>query len=191
MTDRPARLNPFRTERIHSLPFLPHPKTEHTLLQKLQQTQHRGVIVGRTGSGKSTLLHQIRRQYESDGIPVCSIKLDREHRDLPPDLMQSLGNQPDPTILCIDGAEQLHTVAWKRLMRKVESLGGCIVTSLHPLPLNTIFQTEPHADVLTEILNTLYEGPIPETSAELLKAYDGDIRQVLRALYDRWADGEI
>lgn len=190
-----ARENPFAVEHLHRLKYQLEPDEWPMLLDRLNDLDYRAAIVGPQGAGKTTLLLELRLRLEQRGFQTTWFQLHAGDRRLPTEVDQALRTpRPTPHVLCLDGAEQLSPRAWRRLLRQTRQWAGLIITVHRPQRLPTLHdcQTSP------ELLHRLVEQLIERQSAslpwleralldELFARHAGNLRLVLRELYDRCA----
>ena len=110
----PARLNPFRSERIERLGFRLDERGWRELLERFSSVGRRGALVGPHGSGKTTLLEELEERLEGLGWTIRRWRL-RKGRPSPTDqewrLLETSGARD---VLSVDGAEQLSWRRWRR-----------------------------------------------------------------------------
>lgn len=180
-----ARENPFRSERVERIPFVPVGWTLLELEQRLERSDHRGAIIGPEGSGKTTLLDELDRRYRAKGHEVVRLTFRAGESVLP------IGVHAAGQVLLVDGVEQLSESAWQRLSRSAASASAFIITSHRAGFLPTVVECRTSRELLREILPTLIDatalaalGTLPE---DRFAARGGNIRLVLRDLYDHAA----
>src|SRR5581483_6754178 len=111
------------------------------IVERLRQAQSHGEIVGPHGSGKSTLLAALVPAIEAAGRRVLQFTLHDGQRQLPPELLE-LPADATPTLVMIDGYEQLSRWSRWRLNRFIRRRGwGLLVTSHATAGLPTLFRT--------------------------------------------------
>lgn len=178
----PAHQNPFRVQRIHALTFRAPGFDWPQFLERIAETNYRGVIAGPHGSGKSTLLNELAKRLEEKGIPIQRIFLNESNRRIPPVRLS-----PE-TVVLLDGAEQLGWIAWQRFRTKTRHTCGLIVTMHKAARMPLIYSCNPTGEILRELLEELAPGT-PESAhkkaARLLIQNKGDIRQTFLSLYDQ------
>lgn len=167
-----ARDNPFRVERLHGLrPRIDVPLAD--LLARWESMGGRAALVGPHGTGKTTLIEALRVEL---GNPPL-LRLSEERRRLPSEL-------PAGTLL-IDGAEQLDGRDWRKV---VERPGRLLVTAHRPGLLPTLWESRSSETLLDALLEDLGAGAWRVQARPLLAAHGGNLREVFRALYDRWGE---
>ncbi len=190
---RPARDNPFRSECIQTLSFRPQSVTWEELLQRLDELGRRAALIGPHGSGKTTLLRRLGEHLRDSGFCVLEqrIRVDEPNPSVG-ELREFAGPADEETILLFDGADHLSPRRWRALQRAARPAAGLIVTS-HGTPLlPTLIETATSVDLtqrlVAELIGEGQAATMREELAMLFHAHQGNVRDVLRALYDRWAE---
>lgn len=183
--------NPFATHRVLQLRFQPQGTTWNALLDRLSALDYRAAIVGPKGSGKTTLLEELApRLAERDLIPR-SLRLDAQHRRFAAGFLRELARNVHPRdILLLDGAEQLGWWGWWRFCQATRRAAGLIVTTHRPGRLPTLLECRATPDLLEQLLAKLLgdqAAVFRETAQALFNYHRGNVREVLRALYDQCA----
>lgn len=180
-----AHENPFASHIISSIEFQFTTNTQdlNTILQRFEQNNRRGAVVGRHGSGKTTLLRSIRDELEHRGFATHSVELrtNEQHNKI---------ELPSNSILLLDGAEQINPAQWWLLMRRSQraKTRGIIITTHTPQKLATIFETHPTPKLFAQLVQQLADSKV--CTAELDTVYtkhSGNIREALREMYDRFS----
>src|SRR5688572_13545638 len=177
-----ARDNPFAAERMHAIRYLPMGWTWEEMLARLATMRNRAAVVGPHGTGKTTFLAGLARQLRERGWHCRSIMLRSDDRRIP--LTEGLG---ESDIVIVDGAEQLSPLAWRRLIWKTRRAGGLIISSHAPGRLPTLLRTAATAEILQHVLRELSIDPAGIECEALLRQHGGNVRDLLRELYDRAA----
>jgi hypothetical protein len=148
--------NPFAGERIASIAYrFADGECDH-LLQKLQENNWHGAIVGPHGTGKSTLIKYIEEQAR------------KHHRQ----------------IKIIDGAEQIPWWKWFVIKRRAKQ--PLIITTHKPGRLPTLYTTSTSSALLQALIIELaIAKPKKEFVEDLYARHSGNIRDALREMYDR------
>ena len=91
--------------------------------------------------------------------------------------------------MCLDGAEQLGTVAWRRFRWQTRRAGGLIIATHTPGRLPTLIECTTSVGLLERIIHRLAPDGLDAESpaAELFARHRGNIRDALRELYDVYA----
>lgn len=186
------RDNPFRTERLEQLPFQLDDVTWPDLWTRLDDLHYHAAIVGAHGTGKTTLLHELKAKLREAGWTTLCLRCDAEHRTLPADDLHTLpGAAIDRLIILLDGAEQLHPLAWWRFRRRSRRAAGLIITTHRPGRLPTLLEcrTSPTllADLAAQLLNRS-DTTLRATAETLFHRHRGNLRDALRAWYDQLAE---
>ncbi len=158
------------------------------LVDKLAANRWMGQIVGPHGSGKSTLLAALLPRLEQRGKRILSITLHSGERRL--DWIALNRRRWDrQTLVIVDGYEQLgwhHR--WKLRRRVRKSSAGLLVTTHRCVRLPLICETTTSAALLSTLVDTL--APHHSFSTAMIQAcfqqHDGNLREALFTLYDRW-----
>lgn len=186
-----ARDNPFSTARVLALRYLLQPADWDELLKRLADLRFRAALVGHCGSGKTTLLENLEVRLAAKGFRVHWLRLNQHNRSLPAEFTNEvLPNLKSHDMVLLDGAEQLSWWKWMRFKRQTRRAGGLIITTHRPGRLPTLRTCATDLNLLSWILQTLI-GPDADKwereATRLFHHHRGNIRSVLRALYDRWA----
>lgn len=191
-----ARHNPFRSERIEALRFRLDEAGWMALLERLRALRYRGAIVGPEGSGKTTLLIELAERLRAEPLAVRLLLADGSSRLAPAEFRTLLAEVRSPKgVLLWDGADRLGWWGWLRLRWAARGAAGLVVTLHHPGRLPTLHQCRTSPGLLADLAHGLLHGaslncrPEPEELARLFTACRGNLREALRALYDRCAAG--
>lgn len=182
-----AANNPFRTSRIHALPYLwPVGESLETLTRCWESHQRNGALTGSHGNGKSTLLQEWTDRLRQAGWTVRTWTLTEEYPTLPRPLEPMNGSPREVAVL--DGSEQLTRWAWHRWLRATH---GCarIITNHQAARLPTLLLLRTDAERLERLLRLLLNNDLsglPDSPAALLCRHRGDVRQIFRTLYEQW-----
>ena len=190
-TTQPNADNPFSSRWIRpgAIPFFfPAGHSAETLLERLRQNGWRGQIVGPHGSGKSTLLATLLPRVEQTGRRVQLVVLHDRQRRLPIDLGGN-GEPTAPTLLVVDGYEQLSSLSRLRVRRACRRRGsGLLVTAHTPVGLPDLFRTTANLDAARQIVQHLLADRQPAVDDEdlrrRLEQQRGNLRELLFDLYD-------
>jgi hypothetical protein len=183
-----ARDNPFSTDRVLKIRYRPRGWTWNGLLSRLAELNYRGSIVGPEGRGKTTLLEDLEPRLRVRGFAVKHLHLTRERPTFDRQWLRDfIAGVSRSDILLFDGAEQLNRLAWWRFRRLSRRAGGLVITSHRAGLLPTLVECETDGALLAEIVSQLQPG-LPSGDAELLLArHQGNVRDALRELYDRYS----
>ena len=185
------RENPFRTSRTDALSFRDASGLSvHDLLRHVHTTGGRGAIVGPMGTGKSTLLRELADALSQEGRNVVSVQVSRDQPFVSPEDRMRLRSSTQHDAICIDGADLLPRHVWWITRCACRRAGIVLVTS-HARPiLPVLYRTNPTPDLLMELTRELLDGATPlaePDGCDLFVTCGGNIRESLRALYDRYA----
>lgn len=190
-----ARDNPFRTERLLGIRYRLEDRTWDNLLSSLERLQFRAAIVGPRGSGKTTLLEDLAARVAARSYLPRALRLDAETPRFAPGFLDHFAGSLTPRdVILFDGAEQLSAVAWGAFQRRTRGAAGLVVTVHRPGRLPTLIETETSPDLLAALVGQLLGDRIEDVRAtlpELFHRHDGNLREALLELYDRYARGEV
>jgi hypothetical protein len=176
-----------------------------SLMPRLEALRYRAAIVGPHGSGKTTLLEDLEGVLVERGFRIVHVRLDTDDPRLPPEWRspwQSRWRSRSPAhrldahdIVCLDGAEQLGPIAWRRFRWLVRRAGGLIITTHRSGRLATLIECTTSVGLLHRIIQRLSPGgPAASdalvgapSAAELFARHHGNLREALRELYDVYA----
>ena len=194
------RPNPFATRYIASARLLPRDEQGGvlnlaSLVARLDALGGSGAIVGPHGTGKSTVLSHLGDFIATGKRPVARVRL-RSRRDIPA-AVRSVRKASRDGLLCIDSWELLGFAgrAVVRGLARVRGV-GLLVTSHGPAGLPTLISCRGTRALLGALV-----GELPDhdewfgrtiVAADLdaaLGAANGDVRQALDRLYDRFERG--
>jgi hypothetical protein len=184
-----ARENPFAVQRVLEIRYRLAGITWDELLNRLAALRFRAALVGPHGHGKTTLLEDLGERLAGRGFRVRSVTLHEGERRLATPQRRELFGGLDPSdILLLDGAEQLGRLSWLEVRTRTRGAGGLVITSHRPGLLPTLHECRTTPELLTGIVRDLLgpeaDGPQVE---ELFARHQGNVREALRDLYDRYA----
>jgi hypothetical protein len=183
-----ARDNPFRVERLHSLGYRAPGFDWSRLLDRLARQGGRGALRGPCGSGKSTLLRQLAPRLEARGLTVVRQRL---HRDDPAAAWRQArrlaAGATRGVALLIDGADRVSRWRWRWLRWCARRASVLVATTHVSGRLPTLHRCVADPALLTDLVAELEPGAAPDLprARRLLRAHDGNVRDVLRHFYDR------
>lgn len=202
----PARLNPFRAERLEALGYRAPGFAWDPLLDQLaaEPRMFRGALVGPKGHGKTTLLEQAAERLRARGIRARHLRMDRDPADAPSNVL----NPDDGELLLLDGTETWSAWRWWSFERRARGRCGLLVSRHRPTwGLPVVHRCRTSVALLRELVDELLTGEdcgarrdvgrpgtrpsvISDTAlAELFHQHRGNLRACLGALYDAWASG--
>jgi hypothetical protein len=194
-----ARDNPFGAQRLLALRYRISGLTWDDLLARLAALGYRAALVGPHGHGKTTLLEELAVHLEGRGFRLRAATLHDGDRRLSADQERTLfADLTRRDCLLLDGAEQLNPLSWRRAERRSRAAGGLIVTSHRAGLLTTLVECRTTPELLNDLVRELLgegeeaAGGLPaspeELHAQLFTRHGGNLRDVLRELYDAWAE---
>lgn len=188
---REARENPFAVARIHALPYRAPGFSRKLLLERFEQQDRRGALVGPQGQGKTTLLTELAADLQQRGEEIHWLRLNETVRQFAPQVLTELAALPPHAVVIVDGAEQLTWWRWRLFLRHLPTASGCLISTHRPGRLPTLWKCHSSLATLQELVEEL-QGPLspPQQNrlASLFQQHQGDIRQCLRTLYDWFAE---
>jgi hypothetical protein len=191
-----AKHNPFQVQRTDSIPF-DFCETGFdnidAFAKHVQRSNFRGAIVGRHGRGKTTLLEALHWQLRKQNVD-CELIVLPQDKHLQTTVVSRLYERGQSgAIVLVDGIERLGFFKRHRLLRHSKTFGGLVATTHHFGRLPTLVRCSTSQRSLVSVLETLgLDRPeILASASALLPLHKGNIRSVLRELYDQYADGEI
>ena len=183
-----AAQNPFRVERLHSLPYQAPGFAWPALLKRLEAQRYRGAILGPHGNGKTTLMRDLAKRVEALGFRSRVLFLNDERPRLPEGQLRELaGELGGKDVVFLDGADHLGVWAWRRFLGRVRRAKGLVITTHTPGRLPALYACGTSPGILDSLLDHLIPedaGALRNTAHRLFRQYNGDIRQVMFALYD-------
>lgn len=187
-----ARDNPFNTERIRLIRYRFQHSGWDELFQRLAELRFRGALVGPEGAGKTTLLEEFEEKLSQFGFRPRLVRLTQFAPRFPRQFWNTFfPSLASRDIILFDGAELLGRFDWLRFKRKSRTAGGLIITAHRPGLLPTLLECNPSIKLLDQIIASLV-GPesshLEPLTASLFERHHGNLRSVLRELYDVYAD---
>ncbi len=185
-----ARGNPFRTEQIHRISYRFRDDSWDDLMARLDTLDHFGAIIGPDGSGKTTLLDELGVRLEEEGFTLKRLFLNDMTPAIPRSSLENLiAGLTEKDIILFDGADLMGRLAWSRFERRASKAAGLVVTAHREglLPILAECRTTPQMleEIVSEILGNSRHGL---DLRGMYDTHDGNIRQVLRELYDLYAE---
>ena len=185
-----ARDNPFRTSSVLAVRYRLLSGSWAGLMDRLDDQDYRAEIEGPGGSGKTTLLEDLAARLAREGFTIHWVRLTADDPRLPATLLSTRFGPRE--ILLIDGADLLRGRDWRRLRRGTREAGGLVVTTHRSGMLPTLVHCETTPGLLWEILRELLDQEadgMHQRARELFHRHNGNLRGVLRELYDQYAAG--
>ena len=192
---RPARANPFRTAEIDRLDYYSPEISISQLVDRLQQTGYRAMLVGPQGSGKSTLLRAIGESLSSQ-FRIHRVLLRDENPSLSREERRLIRDLTSSDLLLLDGFEQLSRWARSRVLKRSQRAGGLVVTthSITPpesLELSLLHQHKNSLGTTTAMVERVLRTPLSPAQrlrvGELHRAHGDNMRDLFCELYEDWA----
>jgi len=186
-----ARDNPFRTDRVLEVRYRPLRGTWDDLLTRLHALGYRAAIVGPQGSWKTTLLEDLAPRLRERGYAARELRLDAETPRFAPGFLDRFVASLTPSdVVLFDGAEQLGLIAWTLFRHRCRAAAGLVITGHRPGRLPTLIETATTPELLAALVGQILGGEACEVEpilADLYARHDGNLRDALRELYDRYA----
>lgn len=196
-TNSERSTNPFSTAFIRpgAIPYqFPENESLDDLFHRFELAEHRGEIIGPHGTGKSTLIAAFSEYLQDQQLTTYLVTLHDGQRRLPfsPNRLE----QPEGSIIVVDGFEQLSW--WNRqILFRVcrQKKWGILVTAHTPTGLPTLFETAMSPalgmrvvlQLLDQTRHPLTDSVVtPQQALTQLREHDGNLRETLFDLYDRW-----
>jgi RecA/RadA recombinase len=186
-----AKDNPFASEKVEQLKFIPTATSVDKLTQMLPEVGFRCAIAGPHGSGKTTLMLEISNILQAGGHIVKHIfvndtnPMTTEMRD---DL---IANLQAGEIVLFDGADLIGRIAWQKLKRSIfKAKAGLIITTHKRGMMDTVAECSTSPQLLKTITNTLladHETLNDQLIDEIYARHNGNIRNCLWQMYDFWS----
>jgi hypothetical protein len=148
----------------------------------------RGAVHGPHGSGKSALLATLLPALRAAGYVPWQVALHDGQRTLAAEDWRTLRGLPAGSVVAIDGYEQLGRLARWRVRWRCRRRGhGLLVTAHGPAGLPVLVRTEVSPALARRVIARLRPGVEAPAESELsgrLRAWGGNLREVLFELYD-------
>ncbi|MFP6692944.1 MAG: ATP-binding protein [Pirellulales bacterium] len=188
--------NPFATRYVRpgalDFVFSSGPSTAE-LVQRLAEAGGWGQIIGPHGSGKSTLLAAVVEELRRACFSPVLFSLRDSQRRMPAGWVKQVRQEPisvQPTIVIVDGYEQLNWLATRRLRRKCLRLRwGLLVSAHHDIGLPTMHRTASTLDLAVSLVGQL-TGERPPIDRDVIRRafvnHNGNLRDVFFELYDHY-----
>ncbi len=184
-----AKNNPFATDRVLQIRYMPQTCTWDELLARLESMHYRAAIVGSDGTGKTTLIEDIAHRLTEQGLSCRSIFITMDI-SAPLGRINEILDGEAFGILLIDGADHLKRSVWHRIRRKINRRNmGLIITSHKPHMLPTLIECSTNPKLLKEIATELSGQTDDKLTENLYRKHKGNIRDALRELYDITTSG--
>jgi hypothetical protein len=184
--------NPFATRYVRpgAMPYVfADGESAEGVVERLAAGRWRGQIVGPHGTGKSTLLAALDGPLRRAGRTPYTIALRDRQRRLPSGWSADV-RQAGADLVVIDGYEQLAWASRVLVALRCRASGwGLLVTAHADVGLPMVARTGADlqsAEQLVARLTAGTRGIDAQTLGECFADSQGNIREMLFALYDRW-----
>lgn len=191
-----ARHNPFAVQRTDAVPF---DFSETSFVDIVEFYQHvkehkfRGAIVGKHGRGKTTLLSDLSSLMRDRDIDCELVFFPRERQRQQEVIEEVIHRGACGAIIFVDGLERLPFLSRQRVVRQSKAFGGFIATTHWPGRLKTLIRCRTSEQTVEAVLKSLRidQPSITLAAKQRFLTRRGNVRLVLRDLYDQYADGQI
>lgn len=187
----PARLNPFRSERVEQLAFRFQADWDWSrLIESLASLHWRAAIVGPHGAGKTTLFGELAQRLAGERRPVQSIRFhDQSNLRERWCALKELRKLPPSTVVLLDGAEQLPGWEWLVWKWQTRRWSGLVITTHSRGRLPCAYRCETSEELLADLVGELDSATAASlgiaATRETYRACAGNLREALRRLYDQ------
>lgn len=182
-----ASANPFASRFIDALPFRMPDSEVSELCTRLNALGGRAAIVGPHGSGKTTLLERLGRELAGAGWTVYRYRTTERDSGIHDVTSRPFCSQ-DAVLL--DGAGHIQPLLRRRLLRHMKGAGRLVTTEHRIGRLPCLYRCETSLALLDALVKELAPAIAMEVrphAHDLYDRHDGNIRDVLRGLYDHCA----
>lgn len=189
-----AEHNPFRISAIEQLEWLPYPDRLETIYQYWRNTEYRAQVCGPHGCGKTTLSEHLATMARADGIEVLQLFANLQSGRCEFQAWDSqLERAEQNTIVLLDGFDHATWLQRRRWLRNRNRVLVTTHTVNRLLPVLLNMQT--NADLLRSVVCKLLDNSEPhvlqsllgkDSGKSLLQQHQGNLRDTLSLLYDRW-----
>jgi len=197
---KPARVsaknNPFVVQRTDAIPF----DFRDTKFEGMDDFfghasgfGFRGAILGKHGRGKTTLLCDLNSHIQKRNHECELVFIPRDRNGQCNVIEEASKRGHEGAIILVDGIERLPFISRHRLISASKLFGGFIATTHRPGRLKTLVRCRTSPESLLGILESLGTTN-PKLSAHavsLWSAHRGNVRSVLRELYDLHSEGLV
>jgi hypothetical protein len=182
-----ARENPFRADRVLACRYRPQSVGWDELIDRIQRHRYRAAIIGPEGTGKTTLLEDLAPRLDAMGHRTRLVRWQTFDNVTCRDRLERVRQcSQQGEMILLDGADQMPVWAWMIFRWRVTRF---IVTANTPRwATATLIRTQTSLALLDAILAELLETDDrlrwQPVAHELFDRHRGNIREVLRDLYD-------
>jgi len=183
-----AATNPFRVQRTDALTYRPVGMSWSQIIERGDMLRWRCAIVGPHGTGKTTLLHRLAEHFESNGLTPRHVFIN-DTTPAPPhrQFIRWVDSLKSNDMLLIDGAERLSRWTRRSLRTRTRHLAGVLLTMHRPAGWPTLIETRTTPALLDDLIDRLPDVDrriLAVDARELFTRHRGNLRDVMRALYD-------
>ena len=186
-----ARNNPFRTDRVLRVRYRLCKEEMESLLKEFAAMGYRASIEGPEGSGKTTLMEDMEPGLRAFGFEIQKLTLNRTVGPTSPKAVSPfLSRLTAGDMVLLDGAEQMSRLSWLNFRRASKRAGGLLITSHRAGLLPALYRCAPSTDTMDWILHELLGAgaqAVRPAARTLYHEHNGNLREVLRSLYDMYA----
>jgi hypothetical protein len=183
--------NPFATcwTRPGAIPFqFAGDASAERLVARLAAQNWWGAIIGPHGSGKTTLLATLQRALMASGRSVQAVCLRNGQRRLPRGFPRLAANEP--SLVIVDGYEQLGRVARWRLRRHCRRVrSGLLVTAHVATDVPLLLELAPQRALVERLVATLAAQVSTRVTTSHVAAshecHGSNVREILFDLYHK------
>lgn len=180
------RQNPFRAQRLDTLPFVFHDISANELLARLELLNFRAAIIGAHGNGKSTLLETLAPPLQRRGWNIHRLQLNSSQRDFPRAVWREIYLLRERDFILLDGAEQLSFLKRKQFLHASRATLGVLLTTHRAGIFPTLYECRSSSQLLQTLILQLtpHWNFDEEFAAKMFARHDGNLRDALREIYD-------
>jgi Fe-S cluster assembly ATPase SufC len=172
-----ARDNPFRTDRVLAVRYRLAGDSWEALLARFDALGRRAALVGPQGSGKTTLLEDLAPRFRARGYSVRELRLDTEMPRFEPVFLEEFIASLTPRDIVL-------------FERRTRAAAGLLITLHRPGRLPTLLETRTSPELLAGLIEQILgsaSSDVRDSVPELYRRHEGNLREALRELYDRYA----
>lgn len=191
-----AKDNPFATHRVEAVSFRFAEGHWKDHLERLQSMNWRAAIVGNQGTGKTTLMLELKARLDGElvtrdgGLQSHYWFVSRDSRKHSKELGQVIQCAAPYGVLLVDGIERLSWRQRRRLLRHNPHQTRLVVTAHGSAGLPVWIHCQTDWPLMQTLLAELVDPPeeaLVQEAKRLFNSHRGNIRDVLRSLYDSYS----
>lgn len=203
-TQRKARDNPFITAKLDALPYCLQGETWAGLVEKFREFNFCASVIGPKGSGKTAFLFTFQEILKQQQYAVRYLKFSTGQDLSYPEIQQYVARVSAEEIVLLDGGE---VFSWSRQVMfylLLVRVRGILLTSHFPCVLPRLYRCQTTPGLLVFLLRELLgrdfggnhlagvaadldrEDALELLAAEYFARSQGNLRQAMLDLYDRW-----